>query len=814
MAKSLVIVESPAKANTIKKFLGKDFLVMASMGHVRALPSKTGSVDIENDFEPQYQVLPQRKKDISQIKKALKNCENIYLATDLDREGEAIAWHLLEILGLNDGKAKKKGGISPFPSVKRITFYEITKEAVQNAVKNPRDIIQYLVNAQQARVILDYLFGFNLSPFLWKKVRNGLSAGRVQSVALRLICDREEEIEKFKPKEYWTISSTLSTEKEPVLATSFRATLVEIDGKKLKKFSINTEEHAKRVVKELKGAKYHVLEIKEKEAFKTPPPPFTTSTLQQEAFRKLGFSAKKTMSIAQKLYEGIEIQGESVGLITYMRTDSVNLSQNALVQAKTIIAKMFGDQYTLKAPRYFKNKAKNTQEAHEAIRPTDLGKIPEGVKAFLTPEQWKLYTLIWRRTIACQMAKAKQNTVTVDIAAKETYIFRASGSVIEFPGFMKVYQESKDNSSKDKEDVLPSLSKGQNLYLIELLPNQHFTIPPHRYTEASLIKVLEEYGIGRPSTYATIMATLQIRGYVNIIDRHLHPEDIGKTVNTLLVTHFDRYVDYDFTAKMEGDLDQIAKGNIDWRPIIHQFWFPFFELIKEKDIEVKKSDIVDEETDEKCPQCSSDLIIKLGRYGKFYACKGYPKCRFVKALKEMDEEPPKSLEVCEICGKQMIIKNGRYGKFLACEGYPECKNTKGIFKDKNGNSQVKEEITNEICEKCGGNFVIRSTRYGGRFLSCQNYPKCKNAKPLCTGVKCPQTDCNGDIVERSSKKGRPFFGCSNYPDCNFIVWNRPIAEKCPDCGGLFLLEKVSKSKKKILQCFNNECKYSKEYEVE
>jgi DNA topoisomerase-1 len=814
MAKSLVIVESPAKANTIEKFLGKDFLVMASMGHVRALPSKPGSVDIENDFEPKYQVLPQRKKDISRIKKAVKNCENIYLATDLDREGEAIAWHLLEILGLNNGKAQKKGDVSPSVSVKRITFYEITKEAVQNAIKNPRDIIQYLVNAQQARVVLDYLFGFNLSPFLWKKVRNGLSAGRVQSVALRLICEREEEIEKFKPKEYWTISSKLSTEKEPVQATSFKATLVEIDGKKLKKFSINNEEHAKRVVKELKGAKYHVLEIKEKEAFKTPPPPFTTSTLQQEAFRKLGFSAKKTMSIAQKLYEGIEIQGESVGLITYMRTDSFNLSQSVLAQAKTIIAKMFGDQYALKTPRYFKNKAKNIQEAHEAIRPTDLDNKPEELKAFLTPDQWKLYALIWRRTIACQMAKAKQNTVVVDIAAKETYIFRASGSIIEFPGFMKVYEESKDNSIKDKEDVLPSLNKGQDLYLIELLPNQHFTIPPHRYTEASLIKILEEYGIGRPSTYATIMSTLQIRGYVNMIDRHLHPEDIGMTVNKLLVTHFDRYVDYDFTAKMEDDLDQIAKGKIDWRPIIHQFWFPFFELIKEKDIEVKKSDIVDEKTDEKCPQCSSDLVIKLGRYGKFYACKGYPKCRFVKPLEEMAEEPSASSEICEKCGKQMVIKNGRYGKFLACLGYPECKNTKGIFKYKNGKSQVREKITNEICEKCGGNFVIKSTRYGGRFLSCQNYPKCKNAKPLCTGVKCPQPDCDGDVVERSSKKGRTFFGCSNYPDCNFIIWNRPIAEKCPDCGMLFLLEKVSRGNRKTLECFNNECKYSREQEVE
>ena len=814
MPKSLVIVESPAKANTINKFLGKDFIVLASMGHVRALPSKSGSVGIENDFEPKYQILPQRKKDISKIKKTLEKCENLYLATDLDREGEAIAWHLLEILNLNDGNGytKRKGASSP--SVKRITFYEITKEAIQEAMKAPRHIIQSLVDAQQARVILDYLYGFNLSPLLWKKVRYGLSAGRVQSVALRLICEREEEIQAFKPREYWTINARLSTTKEPTPETGFNATLVGIDGKKQSKFSISDKESAERIVKELENAEYEVVEIKEKEVTRTPPPPFTTSTLQQEAFRKLRFPAKKTMSIAQKLYEGIEIQDESVGLITYMRTDSVNISSIALEHAKSIITQFFGSEYALNAPRYFKNKAKNVQEAHEAIRPTDLAKKPEDMKDFLTSDQWKLYRLIWRRTIACQMAKAILNTVSVDITAKKTHTFRVSGSIIKFPGFTKVYEESKDVDKEEKEEVLPYLTKGQSLYLIELLSNQHFTQPPPRYTEASLVKILEEYGIGRPSTYAAIMNTLLIRGYVKIIERNFHPEDTGITVNRLLVSHFNKYVDYNFTAKMEEDLDQIAKGNTQWRPVIQQFWTPFIELIREKDVEIKKSDVIDEKTEEKCPECDGDLVIKLGRYGKFYACKRYPECEFVRPLKEKKEiveDVSSNAERCEKCGKSMTIKDGRFGKFLACSGYPECKNTKRISKSKDGDSQVEgQEITAEKCERCGSNFVIRRTRYGNRFLSCQNYPKCNNAKPLSTGVKCSMTDCNGDIVERGSKKGRLFFGCSNYPDCNLMFWNRPIPDKCPDCGSPFLVEKVVKNRGTILECINKECKYQRE----
>ncbi|MDY7033641.1 MAG: type I DNA topoisomerase [Thermodesulfobacteriota bacterium] len=814
MSKSLVIVESPAKANTIKKFLGKDFMVMASMGHIRALPSKSGSIDVENDFEPKYHILPQRKKDLSQIKKALEKCDALYLATDIDREGEAIAWHLLEALDLNHRKSHKKRDKRPPLSIKRITFYEITKEAILNAIKNPRDIIQYLVNAQQARAVLDYLYGFNLSPFLWKKVRYGLSAGRVQSVALRLICEREEEIQKFMPKEFWTISAKLSTTEKPLPSTTFKATLVEINGKKLKKFSISNEESAKSVAKELEDAEYHVIDIIEKETSRTPPPPFTTSTLQQEAFRKLGFPAKKTMSIAQRLYEGIEIQTESVGLITYMRTDSVNISPNALQQAKYMIVQLFGDEYALKTPRHFKNRAKNVQEAHEAIRPTDFEKKPEELKSFLNRDQWKLYRLIWRRAIACQMAKAILNNISVDISAKGTHIFRVSGSVMKFQGFSKVYQEGRDNGEKEKEEILPPLRKSQSLSLLEIITDQHFTQPPSRYSEASLVKTLEEYGIGRPSTYAAIMNTLLLRGYVKIIKRYFHPEDTGATVNKLLVTHFNKYVDYDFTAKMEEDLDQIAKGEKEWKEIVRQFWGPFVTLINEKDQEIKKSDVTDEETGEKCPKCDGDLIIKLGRYGKFYACKRYPQCKYSRPFNEQEineEDIPPESKNCGQCGKPMIVKNGRFGKFLACSGYPECRNTKRIIETKSGDRQIKEdEITDEKCEKCGGHFLIKRTRYGNRFLSCQNYPKCRNAKALSTGVPCPNPNCNGDIVERISKKGRLFFGCRNYPDCKTIFGNRPVLHECPNCKSPFLIEKVSKKAGTILECPDKECKYHTE----
>ncbi|HEY5975311.1 MAG TPA: type I DNA topoisomerase, partial [Geobacteraceae bacterium] len=548
MPTHLVIVESPAKAKTIEKFLGADYRVLASFGHVRALPSKQGSVDVAHDFTPKYQVLPESKKHIDAIKKELKGADSLLLATDPDREGEAISWHLLAALGLDNPKVTLP--------IRRVVFHEITKDAIVHAVENPRDISQELVDAQQARSILDYLVGFNLSPFLWKKIRYGLSAGRVQSVALRLICEREKEIKAFQTQEYWSIGAELATGK----GQKFTANLVEAAGKKLDKFDIPAEEAATTLVKALEKGAYTVDKVTRSERKRTPAPPFTTSTLQQEAARKLGFSAKKTMSTAQKLYEGINIAEGAVGLITYMRTDSVVLSNQALEEAKEVIGALYGKEYTLAKPRFFKNKAKNAQEAHEAVRPTSIARTPAELKKYLTSDQFKLYDLIWKRTVACQMAEALLDQTSVDIGAGPGYRFRAAGTVIRFPGFMKLYIEGVDDQNEEKEGTLPALSEGERLDLLKLLPEQHFTQPPPRYTEASLVKTLEEYGIGRPSTYASIMNTLVERKYARLDSKRFFPEDVGMVVSDLLVNHFSQYVDYNFTANLEEELDQVSRG--------------------------------------------------------------------------------------------------------------------------------------------------------------------------------------------------------------------------------------------------------------
>jgi DNA topoisomerase-1 len=760
MAESLVVVESPAKAKTIIKFLGKGFSVLASLGHVRALPSKTGSVDISKDFEPKYQVLPQSRKFLNQMKTSLKDCRELYLATDMDREGEAIAWHLVNALHLN-GSSRKDG-----PLIKRITFHEITKEAILNALKSPHAISIPLVNAQQARVVLDYLFGFNLSPFLWRKVRYGLSAGRVQSVALRLICEREKEIQSFVSEEYWTIAAILSTSPSAVPEDTFVAELVQIEKKKLDKLAIRNQDQAQEIVKKLEGATYQVREVRSKEIKRNPPPPFTTSTLQQEASRKLGFSAKKTMSLAQRLYEGVEIDEGSVGLITYMRTDSVHLADSALRDIKEVITRRYGNEYALKFPRIFKQKAKNVQEAHEAIRPTNCFKFPDDLKPFLTPDQIKLYTLIWQRTVASQMAQAIIDSVAVDIMAKDVYLFRANGSTVKFPGFTRIYTEGKDEE-EEKEKMLPPLSQGEELTLQELKPEQHFTQPPPRYTEATLVKTLEEYGIGRPSTYATIIEILQMRDYARLVDKRFFPEDTGMTVNELLVNHFPRYVDYQFTAEMEERLDEIARGEIEWKPVVREFWEPFITLIREKEGEVKKGDVVNEKTEEVCPQCGEPLVIKLGRYGKFYACTGFPECRYVRRLNGRNGEEQKeqvfSEEKCEKCGSPMLIKEGRYGKFLACSGYPRCKNIRSV----------------------------------SRFVSL--------------GIACPGCK-QGEIVEKRTRQGKSFYGCSQYPKCTFATWDKPVSEPCPHCGLPFLLEKASKRYGVRLVCSDKECGYKRTVE--
>jgi len=724
MAESLLIVESPTKVKTINKFLGEKFQVMACMGHVRGLPSRSGSVDIHNDFTPHYEIIAQSARHLTLIKKALNNVKEIYLATDLDREGEAIAWHLVEALGLN--KEGKKNKIA----LKRITFHEITEPAITEALKHPRNISLPLVDAQQGRAVLDYLFGFNLSPFLWRKVRSGLSAGRVQSPALRMICERELEIRAFKEEEYWTITAELSTAKPAAPDTTFNALLTAINDRALEKRGIKTETHAQKITAALRDAPFQVKKIQKQERKDNPPPPLITSTLQQEASTKLGFSAKKTMSLAQRLYEGVEIGGESEGLITYMRTDSFNVAAVAIESIRSLIQQRFGSEYLNKTIRRFKQKSKTAQEAHEAIRPTDIARTPESLKSYLHPDQYKLYDLIWRRTLATQMSQSIEDRVSVDIAGGENYLFRAHGSILTFPGFKKAFLSEKETKSKKETDVLPPLNKNQELDLVTLNPEQHFTKPPPRYTEASLVKALEEYGIGRPSTYASIISVLQDRDYVKLESRKFIPQEIGMIVHKLLKDHFSQYVDYQFTARVEDDLDSIARGEASWKGVVRNFWEPFSHLIKKKNAEVKKADVVNEPTDETCPECGKPLVNRLGPYSRFLACTGYPQCRFVKPTgaeeSSLETEDKKTDEVCEKCGLPMAVKRSRFGLFLGCSGYPACTNTKPL----GGGPRENAKSSDEKCEKCGEFLVIKKNRFGRTFLACPNYPKCTYAKSI------------------------------------------------------------------------------------
>ncbi|MCK5825449.1 MAG: type I DNA topoisomerase [Desulfuromusa sp.] len=753
MAQSLVIVESPAKAKTIEKFLGKGHKVLASYGHVRALPSKQGSVDIDDNFKPKYHILPDSIKQINLLKKEVAKSDVLILATDLDREGEAIAWHLLEALEI-DEKAGK-------PIVKRVTFHEITQAAITEAMAHPRTIDRDFVDAQQARSVLDYLVGFNLSPFLWKKIRYGLSAGRVQSVALRLICEREDEIDAFKPREYWSIEALFANLAKNQLA----AKLNSCDGKTLTKFAITTQQQAEDILAELKQAEFQVTALKKKERKRNPAPPFTTSTLQQEASRKLGFSARKTMTVAQKLYEGIKVDDGTHGLITYMRTDSVALSTIATDEAREVICEIYDESYALKKPRVFKNKSKNAQEAHEAVRPTSIARTPAQVKQFLTSDQQRLYELIWKRTVASQMTQAIFDATSVDIGAGERYSFRATGQVIRFPGFMALYIEGNDNGdNEDKEGLLPPLSEGEKLTNEQLTPEQHFTQPPPRFTEASLVKTLEEYGIGRPSTYASIMNTLVTRKYVHLEKRTFFPEDTGRVVTKLLTEHFSQYVDYDFTATLEEDLDAVSRGELAWTPLIKRFWDPFIALLHRKDKEVSKADITTEKTDKTCPECGKELVIKLGRSGRFLACSGFPDCRHTEPLnsdgKEV-EEPVISDEKCEKCGEPMLIKTGRYGKFLACSGYPKCKNIQPL------------------------------------------------EKPKSLGINCPECG-EGEMMEKKSRYGKIFYSCNRYPKCKYALWNLPKEEPCPKCSWPLTEIKVTKRWGTVQRCPQEECDWEKE----
>jgi DNA topoisomerase I len=741
MSKTLVIVESPTKAKTISRFLDGKYKVEASFGHVRDLPTSKMGVDVEHDFEPTYVVPPKAKKKVAELKKLAKDAPEVILATDEDREGEAIAWHLLHVLGLKEA------------DVKRIAFHEITKSAIAEALENPRKLDLNLVDAQQARRILDRLVGYELSPFLWKKVKRGLSAGRVQSVAVRLIVEREQAIQKFKPEEYWDLTATFNKEK------NFTGRLSKIDGKTLDKLAINNELSAKKILADLQNRDAVVADVIKKEVRRNPAAPFTTSTMQQEASRKFGFSAKQTMMYAQQLYEGVEL-GEtgSTGLITYMRTDSVNLSEFALKSAQEAIADKFGKNYLIQEPRRYTSKQKNAQEAHEAIRPTDLMRDPESVKEHLDRNQYRLYDLIWKRTIATQMPEAVFDATSIDteIAGGKKYIFRSTGQVVKFDGFMKAYLEGTDEEAPEEEsDLLPELKVGDEPKIVKILPNQHFTQPPARYTDATLIKALEEQGIGRPSTYAPTISTIVERDYVHKIDKKFHPTEIGFIVNDILVEHFPKVVDLKFTAKMEEDLDNIAEGKTQWVPVIREFYGPFIENLKLKEKEVEKHV---EQLDEKCPESGHPLVIKFGRFGKFIACSNYPECKYTRPMAEeqkiIDENTG---EICDKCGKPMVVKFGRFGSFLGCSGYPDCKNIKKIQKG--------------------------------------------------TGVACPK--CNeGEMIEKRSKRGI-FYSCSKYPECKFILPTKPTGEKCPKCSSLLIYAKNG-----MVKCSSKECDFEKETQAE
>lgn len=704
---AVVVVESPAKAKTINKYLGNDYSVIASFGHIRDLPSKDGSVEPDNDFAMHYQVPKDSEKHIRDIAKLMKNADTLYLATDPDREGEAISWHVLEEL-----KQRVKHDFK----VHRIEFHEITKKAVTEAVQNPRELAMDMVNAQQARRALDYLVGFNLSPVLWRKVRGGLSAGRVQSVALRLICERELEIQNFVKEEYWSVEASLSTDG----SKEFTAKLTHFDGEKLSKFSLNSETSTLAVVNAIQGNDFIVQEIERKETKRNPSAPFTTSTLQQEASRKLRFGARKTMQVAQQLYEGVNLGGETVGLITYMRTDSFTLSQEAIEGCRSQIAKMYGEEYVPKSPRVFKTKSKNAQEAHEAIRPTSLSRTPEGMRSVLDDDQYKLYDLIWKRTIACQMEQARLDQTGINIIAGPG-VFRATGSIVTFPGFLKVYREGVDDNQDDGMDdkLLPSMNEGDNLDCKELKPEQHFTEPPPRYSEATLVKSLEEKGIGRPSTYAAIVSTIRDRGYVKLEQRRFMPEDIGMVVNKFLTEHFTTYVDYNFTANMEDDLDEISLGNKEWIPMMKEFWSPFKALIDDKMESVRKSDVTSEKTGETCPTCNKgELLIRLGKYGKFKGCSNYPECRHIENLEgntaDTDREKPefKSTGVqCPQCKENDIVeKKSRRGKiFYGCGGYPKCQYA------------LWDKPVMNACPKCNNPFTTeKETKRFGLVKKCPN----------------------------------------------------------------------------------------------
>ncbi len=819
MSKSLVIVESPSKAKTINKYLGKSYKVLASVGHIKDLPKKGLGVDIDNDFEPTYEVMPGKEKVVREIREAAKEAEAVYIATDPDREGEAIGRHIAEVVTGGRGKSKK--------AVYRVMFNEITKTAIEEAFRHPGKIDDHLVDAQQARRVLDRLVGYKVSPLLWDKVRRGLSAGRVQTVAVRLVVEREREIQAFVRTEYWSLIANLSA----MLPPAFDARLYKVaektvktsgfdDGVRKNEFHISDEATATRILDELRGADYVVREVTTREKKRNPVPPFITSKLQQEASRKLRFSVKKTMQVAQKLYEGIELGSEgAVGLITYMRTDSTRVAESALGEVREFIGRQYGSNYLPEKAILYRSK-KDAQDAHEAIRPTSAERTPEQVGAYLSKDELALYRLIWQRFVASQMMPAIFDQTTIDIGAGEKFIFRATGSVIKFDGFLAVYEEGKDEKDEEDEERaarLPKVQKGERLKLNTLTPNQHFTDPPPRFTEATLVKALEEKGIGRPSTYASIMSVIQDREYVEKLENRFHPTELGIIVNDLLVESFAELFNVEYTARMEEELDEIEDGKLKWTIALRGFYDKFtidLRTAQEHMRDVKRQEIV---TEERCEKCGSRMAIKFGRFGQFLACTNYPECKSTRDLAkpaaaitggevspETVAENPYADETCEKCGRTMALKRGRFGQFLACTGYPDCKNTRKITKT---GAVAAPVLIDEICPECGRQMSKRQGPYG-EFTACSAYPECKYIKRETTGVPCQREGCGGELLVKKSKRGKYFYGCSEYPKCDAVYWDKPVNESCPQCGKPFLLEKYNAKKgESVRYCADEACGY-------
>jgi DNA topoisomerase I len=822
MAKNLVIVESPAKAKTINKYLGKDYLVKASIGHIKDLPTKGLGVDVDDDFKPTYEVIPDTRKRnnkriVAELKKAAKEADAIYLAADPDREGEAICQHLAEEI------VPKRPAKPTF----RVMFNEITKRAVNEAFDHPRQIDGNLVDAQQARRVLDRLVGYKVSPLLCRTIGGRLSAGRVQSVALRMVVEREREIESFVKTEYWTILANLGAKLPP----AFDARLFKVGEQTVKtsgfdqetkknEILINEEAKATDIVAEAEKQTFVVSEVTTKERKRNPVPPFITSKLQQEASRKLGFAVKKTMMLAQKLYEGVELGAEgSVGLITYMRTDSTRVSEAALSEVRDFIGKQYGPDYLPEKAVHYRSK-KDAQDAHEAIRPTEIGRTPDSLASFLNKDELRLYRLIWQRSVASQMTPAVFDQTTIDIQAGR-FLFRATGSVQKFDGFLKVYQEGRDEKTEEDEEAertLPRVEKGETLDLKKITPEQHFTEPPPRYTEATLVKALEEQGIGRPSTYAAIMSTIQEREYVEKLEGRFHPTVLGKTVNDLLIEGgFDDLFNVTYTARMEEQLDNVEEGKLKWTDALHDFYGKFqgdLDKFKKYTDEVKNKDIP---TEEVCVKCGTPgMVQKFGRFGQYLKCLNCNATRDAGPAAGANGgststessaaggETPEP-EVCELCGKPMQMKRGRFGQFLGCTGYPECRNIRKVAK-----SGVAAPAPVPLDEKCpvdGAHLVRRFGRFG-EFISCSNYPKCKYIKQETTGVSCPRPGCGGELVVKKSKRGKVFYGCSQYPKCDSVYWDKPVSEVCPNCNAPFLLEKTTKKQGTFRYCAREECGYS------